>query len=288
MTASYENPESFRQALQARLRNVAADRDVSVQDLQLRFLMERLLARLFHEPTPPWILKGGFAMELRYRPRARTTRDIDLTISDANEGPLDDRIDEIREKIQEAAAIELGDHLDFRVGSARGELPGAPAGGARFPIDALIAGRTFGRFHLDVGFGDPISGDPEELIGDDLLAFAGIAPARALAIPKAQQFAEKLHAYTYRWTDRDNTRVKDLVDLVLFIERGELDPAAIVSAVHETFTRRGTHPVPDTLDPPPSSWTDEFPPMAEQAGLTTTDTLTAFARLTEYWNARPQ
>lgn len=288
MTASYDNPESFRQALQARLRNVAVDRNVSVQDLQLRFLMERLLARLFHEPTPPWILKGGFAMELRYRPRARTTRDIDLTISDASESPLDDRLDEIREKIQEAAAIELGDHLDFRVGSARGELPGAPAGGARFPIDALIAGRTFGRFHLDVGFGDPISGDPEELIGDDLLAFAGIAPARALAIPKAQQFAEKLHAYTYRWTDRDNTRVKDLVDLVLFIERGELDPAAVVSAVNETFARRGTHPVPDTLDPPPPSWTDEFPPMAEQAGLTTTDALTAFARLTEYWNARPQ
>jgi len=288
MTTSYDNPESFRQALQARLRNVAADRGVSVQDLQLRFLMERLLARLFHEPAPPWILKGGFAMELRYRPRARTTRDIDLTISDAHERPLDDRLDEIREKIQEAAAIELGDHLDFRVGTARGELPGAPAGGARFPIDALIAGRTFGRFHLDVGFGDPISGDPEELIGDDLLAFAGIAPARALAIPKAQQFAEKLHAYTYRWTDRDNTRVKDLVDLVLFIERGELDPAAVVSAVHETFARRGTHPVPDTLDPPPSSWTDEFPPMAEQAGLTATDASTAFARLTEYWNARPQ
>ncbi len=191
MTTSYDNPESFRQALQARLRNVAADRGVSVQDLQLRFLMERLIARLFHEPAPPWILKGGFAMELRYRPRARTTRDIDLTISDANEGQLDDRINEIREKVQEAAAIALGDHLNFRVGSARGELPGAPAGGARFPIDALIAGRTFGRFHLDVGFGDPISGDPEELIGDDLLAFAaGIAPARALANPKAQQFAE--------------------------------------------------------------------------------------------------
>jgi len=288
MTTSYDNPESFRQALQARLRNVAADRGVSVQDLQLRFLMERLIARLFHEPAPPWILKGGFAMELRYRPRARTTRDIDLTISDANEGQLDDRINEIREKVQEAAAIALGDHLNFRVGSARGELPGAPAGGARFPIDALIAGRTFGRFHLDVGFGDPISGDPEELIGDDLLAFAGIAPARALAIPKAQQFAEKLHAYTYRWTDRVNTRVKDLVDLVLFIERGELDPAAVVSAVHETFARRGTHPVPDTLDPPPSSWTDEFPPMAKQAGLTVTDASTAFARLTEYWNTRPQ
>ena len=151
----------------------------------------------------------------------------------------------------------------------------------------MIAGRTFGRFHLDVGFGDPISGEPEELIGDDLLAFAGIAPARALAIPKAQQFAEKLHAYTYRWTDRGNTRVKDLVDLVLLIERGELDPAAVVAAVNETFARRGTHPVPDTLDPPPPLWTDEFPPMAEQAGLTTTDASTAFSRLAEYWNARP-
>lgn len=78
-----------------------------------------------------------------------------------------------------------------------------------------MAGRVFGSFHIDVGIGDALHGTPEPLRGEDLLAFAGIAPAEVLAIPKAQQFAEKIHAYTYPWTDRPNTRTKDLVDLLL-------------------------------------------------------------------------
>jgi hypothetical protein len=40
--------------------------------------IERLLARLVVDKDPPWLLKGGYAMELRFRPKARTTSDIDL------------------------------------------------------------------------------------------------------------------------------------------------------------------------------------------------------------------
>jgi len=81
MTArTYENPEDFRQALLARLRATAVARGTAIQDLQLRFLMERLLARIFFNQDQPWLLKGGFALDLRYRPLARTTRDLDLTI----------------------------------------------------------------------------------------------------------------------------------------------------------------------------------------------------------------
>lgn len=75
MNKRYDSPDAFRQALQARLRSVAAERDLSVQDVQIKFLIERLLARQFHFDDPPWVLKGGFAMELRYRPHARTTKD---------------------------------------------------------------------------------------------------------------------------------------------------------------------------------------------------------------------
>jgi hypothetical protein len=40
--------------------------------------IERLLARLVVDKDPPWLLKGGYAMELRFRPKARTMSDIDL------------------------------------------------------------------------------------------------------------------------------------------------------------------------------------------------------------------
>jgi len=282
MRKQYDSPEAFRQALQARLRTTASQRDLSVQDVQIKFLIERLLARLFHLDDPPWVLKGGFAMELRYRPHARTTKDVDLTIRTTDERELIERLNAIREQLQEAAELDLGDHLEFRIASAKKQLPGAPQGGASFPVDALLVGKTFGRFHIDVGFGDPVQGEPDVLTGDDMLGFAGIAPARALAVPKAQQFAEKLHAYTYVWEDRENTRVKDLVDMVMLIQRGDMDVTQVRSAVDETFARRNTHDLPDQLKQPPAAWAAEFPAMAKQAGIAMADFAEAFEVLVRF------
>jgi Nucleotidyl transferase AbiEii toxin, Type IV TA system len=278
MAKRYDNPEAFKQALMARLRSAATSRGLSLQDMQIKFLIERLLARLFADPNAPWLLKGGFAMELRYRPKARTTRDVDLTATTCSS------LIEMRERLQAAAELDLGDHLEFRIGSFRRELPGAPEGGARFPVEALLAGKIFGRFHIDIGMGDHVGGTPDVLIGEDLLGFAGVEPARALAIPKAQQFAEKLHAYTYAWDDRENTRVKDLVDLVLFIERGELEPDDVAVAIRETFTRRNTHEIPSALKVPPTFWATEFPALAGQAGLSTPELNAAFTVVAEYFN----
>jgi hypothetical protein len=74
------------------------------------------LARLFAISNPPWILKGGYAMELRYRPRARITRDIDLTCAADEQSPLSRRLIGIRDRMQEAEDQDLGDHLTFRIG----------------------------------------------------------------------------------------------------------------------------------------------------------------------------
>lgn len=105
-----------------------------------------------------------------------------------------------------------------------------------------------------------------------------------LAIPKPQQFAEKAHAYTYPWGDRVNTRTKDLVDLVLLLERGTLDAAAVRAALQATFDTRGTHPLPKTLAPPPASWEADFKAMAEEAGLSTPAYLAAFSVLERFWS----
>lgn len=283
MAKQFATPDAFRQALEARLRAGAEARGISVNDLRLRFVMERLLARLFTNAHPPWLLKGGYAMELRYRPKARTTRDVDLSIGAPGAGTLAARLASVREELQEAADLDLGDHLLFRIGAPKGELPGAPLGGARFPVETLLAGKVYGRFHLDLGFGDAVVGTPESLTGEDFLGFAGVAPGRVLAIPKPQQFAEKAHAYTYPWTDRTNTRVKDLVDLVLLIERGALAPKDVAAALRATFTTRKTHPFPSDLPAPPAGWDKEFPAMANQAGLSTTDMNVAFGILAAFW-----
>ena len=108
-------------------------------------------------------------------------------------------------------------------------------------------------------------------------------PFSTVAIPKAQQFAEKLHAYTFPWAGRQNTRSKDLVDLVLLIERGIPDVGRIRAALSATFSTRATHSLPNTLPSPPDSWALDFRGMAEEANISTADVLLAFAVLERFW-----
>lgn len=280
MAKEFKSAAAFKSSLEARLRARARELGVPVQTLQLKFVMERLLARLFDPPVVPWLLKGGFAMDLRYRPRARTTKDLDLSVSVVSEGLPG----ELRDRLQAAAATDLGDYLSFRIGEVKAELTNAPRGGGRFPCEAVLLGKTYARFHLDVGLGDAVVGEPERLAGDDLLEFAGLPPAVVLAIPRSQQFAEKVHAYTFPWAGRLNTRTKDLVDLVLLIERGPPDIGEIRRALAATFQTRTTHPLPETLAPPPEHWKADFPGMATEAGLSTGDYLAAFDVLVAFWN----
>ena len=284
MAKTFGNALAFKASLEDRLKRVAAERGVTVNALRLKLVIERLLARLFANAEPSWLLKGGYAMELRYRPRARTTRDIDLTVSQRPTGKtLAARLDLIRDELQTAASVDLGDYLQFVISPAQTELQGAPDGGARFPCVATLASKVYERFHIDLGFGDAVTGTPETLIGDDLLAFAEIAPAKVPAVPREQQFAEKLHAYTLARGERVNTRTKDLVDLLLLMETHPFDPISLRLAVAETFGLRATHAVPMTLLPPPESWAGEFTRMAAEMRLSTIDLKEGFSTLQAFW-----
>ncbi len=281
MANKFTSAAAWKTSLEDRLRTRASELSLPFQTLQLKFVIERLLARLFHGDDVPWLLKGGFAMDLRFRPRARTTKDVDLSV------PLETtrHSADLRDRLQAAADVDLGDFLTFRIGERKAELTQAPGGGGRFTCEAVFLGKIYAKFQIDVGIGDPLAGEPERLVGDDLLKFAGLEVATVLAIPKAQQFAEKVHAYTYPWEGRLNTRTKDLVDLVLLIERGLLDADSIRQALKLTFSARGKHPIPDTLPPPPALWAKDFPGMAEEAGLSTYDYLEAFSILNRFWTA---
>ena len=65
MIGPYETPFAFRMALEERLRNASLRQGTDLQRLRRRIAFERLLARLFADEKPPWLLKGGYALELR-------------------------------------------------------------------------------------------------------------------------------------------------------------------------------------------------------------------------------
>ena len=75
----YASATAFRVALESRLKKTAQEDRLDLQRLRRQAAGDRLLCRLFAEPDAPWLLKGGYAMELRLK-TARTTRDIDLAM----------------------------------------------------------------------------------------------------------------------------------------------------------------------------------------------------------------
>ena len=75
----YGTAAAFRIALETRLKSLVRSEGADLQRLRRQVSFDRLLARLFHGPEVPWLLKGGYAMELRLR-LARATKDIDLSL----------------------------------------------------------------------------------------------------------------------------------------------------------------------------------------------------------------
>lgn len=195
------------------------------------------------------VLKGGLVLELRLQ-KARMTKDVDTRFSGNPEQLLG--------RLQRAGRADLGDCMQFEVQIDRNDpdIQGEAAkyDGQRFRVVCKIAGKIYGDpFGLDVGIGDPMIREPDEVTPEDRLAVINVPPPRLRVYPIETHLAEKLHAYTLP-RDRPNSRVKDLPDIALLSRLGPLKADEIYRALVQTFGFRGTHPIPAELPAPPDAW----------------------------------
>ena len=265
MPREYRTATAFRTALEDRINKAAAAENVQVNRVRRQVAFDRLLARFFRIDPAPWVLKGGYALELRFK-TARATIDIDLTVQRVAATTEDEANQIVREMVQNNASFPLDDWFEYTIGAPTMDLDAAPYGGARYPVEAWMDGRVFARFHLDAGMGDAIMQPVESVECRDWLAFAGIASPVVPTISRQQQFAEKLHAYTLPRSST-NSRVKDLIDMALLIRSGKLEPEGAASALRLTFDRRKTHALPSVLLKPPPEWQGRFKSLAEECRL---------------------
>jgi hypothetical protein len=106
----------------------------------------------------------------------------------------------------------------------------------------------------------PLS-EPEQVLAEDLLAFAGIAPPTHRIYPLETHIAEKLHAYTMPRT-RPNSRIKDLPDIALLATVQPIEARRLRRALEQTFEFRKTHRLPELLPDPPAAWSKPYEAMA--------------------------
>jgi hypothetical protein len=78
-----------------------------------------------------------------------------------------------------------------------------------------------------------------------------------------------------------NSRVRDLVDMVLLVHSGTLSKAKIAEAIRVTFDRRGTHTMPNVVPRPPAEWQKPYDALARECNLSG-QVEDAFAGLREF------
>lgn len=132
----YRDALAFRQALENRLKSRAGDGAGLARDRK-RVAFDRLLARLLSVAPGQWLLKGGFALDLRLVDRARSTKDIDIDWQA-------DR-DTLLEALIDASDFDASDFFTFTI--ERTAVSEDRLGGShRFRVTASLAGRPFETF----------------------------------------------------------------------------------------------------------------------------------------------
>ena len=278
----YNTPHALLMAINDRLRTISENEKIDVNRLRRHLAFDRLLIRLFNIKKCPWVLKGGYAMELRIQ-SARATRDIDLAMFEHLISSKDSKkqASAIHDLLVSAAALDLKDFFIFEISQASMQLIGPPEGGIRFPVNSILDGKTFARFHIDIGVGDTQIKPFEKLKGRNWLGFAGIKNIPFPTISKEQQFAEKLHAYTK--FGRDNSRVKDLVDMILLIEKGKMSKPKVKEAIVAVFKSHDISEIPLKLNPPPPAWPPIFSKLANECKIKIT-IKEAFQKLDSFYS----
>jgi hypothetical protein len=280
MTTNLKSATEFHKQLKSHLRTHSIKSGESIQRLRRKVAFDRLLARIFTQEPSSFFLKGGYGMELRIA-QARATNDMDLTCFKRMSNAKEPMTELILQELQTLARVNLNDHFIYQIGQPQSDIENAPYGGSRHSVLAIIDNRPFVEFHLDVGV-DFLIDQVEKIPGKNWLEFCGIAAPIIPMISLEQQFAEKVHAYTFP-RDQINTRAKDLIDMILLIKSNNRMPEVFQYALRKVFRARNKHQLPTVLPTPPASWQTPFAVMALECGISP-NLQDGFLKVSEFYN----
>lgn len=268
-------------ALERRLATRARESGVRLDRLRRRVLVERIVSRLESAEPGCWVLKGGMALEARLGDAARLTRDIDLGLRDA----MDDAAD-LRDRMIEALRADPDD--DRFVITARAPVPLREDGGGhltwRMKVALMLAGKPFGNIQLDVSPRAHELTTTDRVTLTNSLDFAGVPAPEVEIVDVNRHAAEKFHGMVRDMGDRENSRVRDLLDLVLLVEHDLLTTATVAEATRQVWNEREGVAPPAALPPLPRSWPERYERLAAEHRLTTDRFPAAVGRVSELWD----
>ncbi|MCW2962616.1 MAG: hypothetical protein JWM90_3003 [Thermoleophilia bacterium] len=186
-------------------------RDRRVNQLRRDAVFHSALRRLGGSTQGRWVVKGGVALQLRLDP-SRPSLDIDVAwIGDRLDHAV--ALEDLRRVLQEPG----DDFFQFMV-----DLPGAredSTGALEVPIDAMLGGRRFDRFTIDIGpVRESIAADPPIDVPPPL-GIAQLGTAIVVILSVTQQLADKVCAIHEMRGDIPSTRWRDLADVAMIAQQ---------------------------------------------------------------------
>ncbi len=263
-----------RRALERQITNAAKERGTTAARLRrlvgFSVLCETLSEAAAQGIIPVFFVKGGVAIELRLGLLARATRDLDIGLC----APPTELLPPFD------SALEVG-FDDFRL-RRRGEARVLENGTLVLEISILYIGRPWGTVQVDL---TPATPDWEtDAVSPIALAELGLASPRSvpcLAIPA--QIAQKIHALTEpQPRGRLNPRARDVLDVLLLVQRVEVDNAAVLAACERIFAERAAHTWPISSFVFPSDWHGILAELAREVHYDTDDVAAIEQRFNSY------
>ncbi|MCC6162106.1 MAG: nucleotidyl transferase AbiEii/AbiGii toxin family protein [Acidobacteria bacterium] len=253
-------------------------RELGVAESRVRswvayMIMAGILDRATAGDTPLFIVKGGVALELRLRDRARATKDIDIVLRDPSA--------DLADSLEEALTGEAYQGFSFR---RKGQPLLLDNGAVNIGFGVTYRGQPWTSISVDVARAEPGEVDVEWVDAIALTDVFGVTgPAQLPCLPLRFHVAQKLHGMTLPpRPGKQNERFRDLVDLLLMEAMITHDYAALRAACELVFRSRNTHAWPPDLSATPPHWAQPFARLAEELELANTDIEQALVRVRNF------
>ncbi len=232
-------------------------------------IMAGMLERAAAEPSGHrFTIRGGVALELRLRDRARATKDIDVVLHD-------DHADLARalERV-----VMAGDYQGFEF-RRKGKPLLLDNGTVSMELSVTYRGGIWTSIVADIARAEPGEAEFERVPAIRLTeAFGVTGPDDLPCLPLRLHVAQKLHGMTLPpRPGKRNERFRDLIDLLL-MEELVTDYSGLREACESVFRARGTHPWPPVLEAP-QHWMEPFARLVQDLRLPVADADQAISRV---------
>lgn len=254
-------------------------RQVGVNEGRVRawvsyMIMAGMLERAAAEPSGHrFTVKGGVALELRLRDRARATKDIDVVLHDA-----DADLARALERV-----VTASDYQGFEF-QRKGEPLLLDNGTVSMEFGITYRGGIWTSIVADIARAEPGEAEFERVPAIRLTeAFGVTGPDDLPCLPLRLHVAQKLHGMTLPpRAGKRNERFRDLIDLLL-MEELVADYSGLREACESVFRARGTHLWPPVLEAP-QHWMEPFARLVQELRLPVADANQAIARVRAFVN----